>query len=391
MKNSILNYLLDNNPNKTISKNGIKIRKIINPLFRQVMMLFTKGKLKIVRKGIVPKNQKIIFAGTHGFHDDIIFTMKIANKHSYLLYGSLMDFYNSFHGLGLWVNGVILVDRKEKESRKSCIDKMVQVLNYDTNIVMFPEGTWNKNESLPVQKLYPGIYDVAEKTGALVVPIATVLDGNVCYALEGDAYDITDINYEMAKEILQKQIKKISKTKDLFAYNNVLENELKYELESLLENISNKINQCSDRDSLLDLINFISNQLKLILQKLNSLKEIMDKDSINYSILNRVSKLLKTSIDQKKLTAVDYLRDKMTSLKWQVYKKHDGNFEENYWKKHIEELIKSTKGLYDYEIEDVAEYKDPDEISENQVFEVLDKVQITKDNAKILFLTRNKN
>ena len=391
MKNSILNYLLDNNPNKTISKNGIKIRKIINPLFRQVMMLFTKGKLKIVRKGIVPKNQKIIFAGTHGFHDDIIFTMKIANKHSYLLYGSLMDFYNSFHGLGLWVNGVILVDRKEKESRKSCIDKMVQVLNYDTNIVMFPEGTWNKNESLPVQKLYPGIYDVAEKTGALVVPIATVLDGNICYALEGDAYDIKDINYYMAKEILQKQIKKINKSIDLFVYNNILENELKYELEFLLENISNKINQCNDKDNVLDLINFISNELKLILQKLNSLKKIMDKDSINYSILNRVSKLLKTSIDQKKLTAVDYLRDKMASLKWQVYKKHDGNFEENYWKKYIEELIKSTKGLYDYEIEYVAEYKDPDEISENQVFEVLDKVQITKDNAKILSLTRNKN
>ena len=391
MKNSILNYLLDNNPNKTISKNGIKIRKIINPLFRQVMMLFTNGKLKIVRKGIVPKNQKIIFAGTHGFHDDIIFTMKIANKHSYLLYGSLMDFYNSFHGLGLWVNGVILVDRKEKESRKSCIDKMVQVLNYDTNIVMFPEGTWNKNESLPVQKLYPGIYDVAEKTGALVVPIATVLDGNICYALEGDAYDITDINYEMAKEILQKQIKKINKSIDLFVYNNILENELKYELEFLLENISNKINQCNDKDNVLDLINFISNELKLILQKLNSLKKITDKDSINYSILNRVSKLLKTSIDQKKLTAVDYLRDKMASLKWQVYKKHDGNFEENYWKKYIEELIKSTKGLYDYEIENVAEYKDPDEISENQVFEVLDKVQITKDNAKILSLTKNKN
>ena len=30
-------------------------------------------------------------------------------------------------------------------------------------------------------------------------------------------------------------------------------------------------------------------------------------------------------------------------------------------------------------------------LSENQVFKVLDKVQITKDNAKILSLTRNKN
>ena len=45
---------------------------------------------------------------------------------------------------------------------------------------------------------------------------------------------------------------------------------------------------------------------------------------------------------------------------------------------------------YDYEIENVAEYKDPDEIIENQVFDVLDKIQITKDNAKVLALTRNK-
>lgn len=37
MKNSILNYLLDNNPNKTISKNGIKpeqIDKIFNKFER---------------------------------------------------------------------------------------------------------------------------------------------------------------------------------------------------------------------------------------------------------------------------------------------------------------------------------------------------------------------
>lgn len=390
MKNSVLNYLLKNDPNKVLSKSGIKIRKIINPIFRQIMMIFTSGKLKVVRKGSVPANQKVIYAGTHGFHDDIIYTMKTINKHTYLLYGSLMDFYNSFHGLGLWVNGVILVDRKNKESRRAAVNKMTQALNLGANIVMFPEGTWNKNESIPVQKLYPGIYEVAEKTGALVVPIATVLDGNICYALEGDAYDITGISYEMSKEIIEKQIRNINKAKDLLIYSNDAQMWLKEKLGMLLQKISNILIDCHTKEDVEKLINYISEELTIILNRLYLLNKKVPRDSLDYSILYRASELLKIVINQKKIAAVDYLRDKMISLKWQAYKRFDGNFESNYWMDYVDELIRSTNGLYDHEIEDVAEYKHPDEISEKEVFEVLDNVQLTKENAKILSLTRNK-
>ena len=171
---SLLKYLLKDNPDEVLSKLGFKIRKAINPLFRQIMMLFTNRNLEIKGRTQVPKNKKIIYAATHGFHDDIIYSMKTANDHAYLLYGSLLDFFGSFHGVGLWANGVVLVDRKSKTSRKASVEKMVKAQELGANIIMFPEGTWNKTESLLVQKLYPGIYEVAKRTGALVVPIATI-------------------------------------------------------------------------------------------------------------------------------------------------------------------------------------------------------------------------
>lgn len=390
MNNKILNYLLNNNPNKVLSKNGIRIRKLINPLFRKTMMLSTTGKLKIVRKGIIPADKKIIFAGTHGFHDDIIFTMKTINKHVYLLYGSLLDFYQSFHGLGLWVNGVILVDRKVKKSRQSAIDKMVKASELGTDILMFPEGTWNKNESIPVQKLYPGIYEVAEKSGAWVVPIATVLDGNVCYSLEGDAYDITNINSEMVKEIINRQIKKIIKSKDLLIYSNNNEKKVVNLLENLLSDLSKEDLSTKSEKELLNIVDYISRVLKEVLLVVNEISLNVEQESIYKSIFERVSKILKTAINQKKLYAVEILRDKMCTLKWSVYKKSENNFESDYWGKYIDELIASTNGLYDHEIEDVAEYKDPDEINDYEVFKVLDDVQETKENAKVLSLTKNK-
>lgn len=55
----------------------------------------------------------------------------------------------------------------------------------------FPEGTWNKSPNELISGLFPGIYDVAQKSGALVVPIATYRNGNKAYGIRGEAFDIT--------------------------------------------------------------------------------------------------------------------------------------------------------------------------------------------------------
>lgn len=417
MNNTILKYLLKNDPDEVLSLHGVKIRKFISPIFRKIMMLFTSGKLVIVRKGIVPKEQNVIYAATHGFHDDIIFSMKTANRHTYLLYGSLMDFFKSFHGLGLWVNGVTLVDRKNKQSRNAVIEKMAKVSEYGTNNIMFPEGTWNKTESKPVQKLYPGIFDVAEKTGDLVVPIATVLDGETCYSIEGDAYDITKIDDKMSLYIIKQQIIKIEKSRDLFIYNRNNEFTIRDVLTDLLKILSGdsaivqsyintsyfeKFQQINsmlcikplillDADERLKMIDMISDVLAVVLNKILEIEEFYDieENSIYGSILSRSKEILKSASKQKKLTAVSDLRDKMSTLAWELYKKGDRtDFYSGYWEEYVKGLIETTNGLYDHSIEDVAEYKDIDDVTLKEVYSVLDNVKLTKQNAQVLIASK---
>lgn len=420
VNNTILEYLLKNNPDDVLSKSGVKIRKFISPIFRKVMMLFTSGKLVIVRKGVVPKDKNIIYAATHGFHDDIIFSMKTANRHTYLLYGSLMDFFKSFHGLGLWVNGVTLVDRKNKQSRNAAPLKMARVSEYGTNNIMFPEGTWNKTEAKPVQKLYPGIYDVAEKTGDLVVPIATVLDGDICYSIEGNAYDITYIDEKLSLEIVKQQLLKITKSKDLFIYNFNNEFFIRSILEDLLNTLYgdksiikkyqentfyysklkeiNKILGDTQIESLnnnlrIELIDIISETLNFVIEQIEIIekKYSVDEESIYGNIINRSKKILKSASKQKKLSAVNELRDRMSSLAWELYKTAKrSDFESDYWKNYVNNLIKTTNGLYDHEIEDVAEYKDVFDEKSEDVFKFLNDITLTKKNAPILVSVKSK-
>lgn len=192
MKNEFLKYLLRNEPTSVISKRGIAVRKSISPLIRNVIApMSSKNKYIIDRNKNLPNDRPLIFAATHGLKDDIACGISATGRHAYLLFGSLPDFFGTIDGPSLWLNGVILVDRKNKQSRRAAKPKMNYALSLGTNILMFPEGTLNKTENLIVQKLFPGVYDVAKQSGALVVPIAIIQEGNKVYAKVCDAFDIT--------------------------------------------------------------------------------------------------------------------------------------------------------------------------------------------------------
>lgn len=383
MENKILKYLLSDNISKCVNKNGVMIRKVINPLFRNFMMIFTSGKFIITNKNNVSEKENVIYAGTHGFHDDIIFTIKTADRHAYLLYGNLLDFFETFHGFGLWTNGVVLVDRSNKESRKSVVYKMENVINNGTNMVMFPEGTWNKSESLIVLELHLGIYDVAEKTGAKVVPIATYLDGKIAYSKKGEAFDITCVDDENMQIILDNDIKLIEKCIDLLIYNGSMEKYIRNKLMLMLDRTKSQLNI-----SLIDSISLLALELK---EEVSSYKDTLDKNSIDFSIMNRIEIILSFVERQKKIVMVNILRDKMATLKLDLYKSANrDDFDENYWENYVNELISTTNGMYNEEEENAAEYRNPLNECERQVFSILDNIEITNRNAKVLALTKNK-
>lgn len=388
MYNKCFEYLLSNDPDDVISKSGILVRKAINPIYRKVIPFSTKNELIVERKEDVPKDKKIIYSATHGFRDDIVLTLKTIDAPVYLLYGSLLDFYYSIDGLALWLNGTIIVDRKDKKSRAAAILKMERALELGSNLLIYPEGVWNKEQSLIVQKLYTGIYDVAEKEEALIVPIATIQEGNKCYSIQGSAYDITNFTKDDCDDIKRLMHKNLIKCIDLIVYNTKRGDVLKQKLNYVLEKLKtvNVEQDISSIIKMLDTISILENEIVKTLRK---------EDDIELSIRN----LLVQARDAKKIIAVQNLRDKMATLKWELYEEHRRTTRESfsdfdpiftYWDNYLEELIKTANGLYDYEIEDTAEYRDRNEISDIEVFRVLDNVEVTKQNALVLSKTRNK-
>ena len=191
MRKGHFKYLLDNDPEKVVSERGVKLRRLINPIVRGVLPLKTKTKLKIIHRAPLPK-EPVIFAATHGFREDVEDSLITAGRHAYILIGSLDQFFNSrIDNVSGWINGAVLVDREDKESRAASKDKMKAVLEKGASILMYPEGTWNVSPNKLMAGIFPGVYDVAKDAGVKVVPIATHRNGEYVYSLRGKAFDIT--------------------------------------------------------------------------------------------------------------------------------------------------------------------------------------------------------
>lgn len=191
MKNRFLHYLLKNDPKKVMSKGGYRFRRFISPPVRNILGPATsKNKYHIERNNDLPTDRPLIFACTHQVKDDIALALASAGRHTYVLFASLPDFFGTLDGPALWLNGVILVDRKDKKSRAAAIPKMKHAMAMGADILMYPEGTLNKTENLIVQKLFPGVWYLAKDTNALVVPMAILQEGKDVYSKVCEPFDI---------------------------------------------------------------------------------------------------------------------------------------------------------------------------------------------------------
>ena len=69
------------------------------------------------------------------------------------------------------MNGVVLCNRKVAASRKTSSENAIRVLQMGGNLLIFPEGVWNKTPERLLLDFWPGIYRIAKATGAKVVPV----------------------------------------------------------------------------------------------------------------------------------------------------------------------------------------------------------------------------
>ena len=183
-------YLLDSEDERDLADNRIYIRKKIHAIIDKLGPMFLTNKQVIEDKNellgiegepsrrIELPNEPVIFAGNHRFKDDVLATVLAAKRHGYILFGSVPQFYNTFDGVTAYLNGVIMGNRKVKESRNSTVPKSEKLIRKGTDLVIFPEGVWNKTPNQLMIDLWPGIYRIAKSTGAKVVPICHYLSEN---------------------------------------------------------------------------------------------------------------------------------------------------------------------------------------------------------------------
>jgi len=144
-----------------------KIFRIISKTWMQFFFFVTGCSLKIVGKNNFKPGEKYIVTCNHNSLMDVPVTTPFIPGANKTIAKSEMAKIPLF-GL-IYKRGSVLVDRKDKNSRKDSFRKMKNVLNLGMHICIYPEGTRNKTE-LPLKEFHDGAFKLAIETGSSIMP-----------------------------------------------------------------------------------------------------------------------------------------------------------------------------------------------------------------------------
>lgn len=176
-------YMLDTSVDNTVRKSYLNMNKyftypVIKALGSNFLMskhVFEDRNVLLGKSGkdtgITLPNEPVIWTPNHHFKDDVLASILATKRPACMLFASIPHFYNSFDGILAYYVGVIILNRKSKESRKVVMDKMKKVLSYNRDLMAWPEGVWNKTPNKLMLNLWPGFYRVAKETGVSCVPM----------------------------------------------------------------------------------------------------------------------------------------------------------------------------------------------------------------------------
>ncbi len=216
----IMSPLLSCNPNKMFSKYSVLIRKVLHPILMKFLPLFleykqvfeSKNELLGIDAPDVPMqltNEPVIWCPNHGFKDDVAASIRSV-RHSYILFGSFPMFFNTFDGVGAFINGVVMCNRKTKNSKIASFETSKQLLNMGMDMLIFPEGVWNKTPDKLMLNLWPGAYRLAKETGCKIVPVIHYLadpvkkyEGNVIHTVIAEPISIGYLDEQEGLKLLR--------------------------------------------------------------------------------------------------------------------------------------------------------------------------------------------
>ena len=205
---------------RMLSGASMAFRRLIHPIIMLLVPAFmdykqvieSKNALLGIQKPDEPLNlskDSVIWCINHGFKDDIAASIH-ATRHSYMFFGSLPHFFNTFDGVALFLNGVILCNRKNRVMKKAASALAVESLKKGNDMTILPEGVWNKTPEKLVLDLWPGVYRMAKETGSKVVPVIHYLgdphkkyEGNAIHTVIADPVSMEGLSEKEGLELLR--------------------------------------------------------------------------------------------------------------------------------------------------------------------------------------------
>ena len=164
------------NKNKPItdSKAVMLFKDLIRPVLSLIASFRIPYQVIIEHPCCLLPNKPVIYAVNHFCFADTPIMGRITPRRSYILLGKQRLGFSDW--LYFILNGVIFVDRKDKEDMAASKQAMSAYLHIGRSIVMFPEGTWNLTENQLMLPMKWGIIDIAKETGAQIIPTVMEYD-----------------------------------------------------------------------------------------------------------------------------------------------------------------------------------------------------------------------
>ena len=372
-----LGYLMSNEPDKVVSKFGVKLRRktfyLLLPILKYIMNPY---KVNVVRKEPLPKRIKlekrtIVDIGNHSFKDDLLNLLVSTARPGYILFGSLEHFYKTLDGYLVQLVGTTNVARDDKESKKAAIPKWSKAINYGTDGKIFPEAIWNKDSVILMLNLWPGFYQGIKKTNSLFR--ANILE-----------IERKEKGRPIVHVIRDKVIDIEAAMKLLCFYAEIVDNDLRdkrHDLKALQEIIALELFQHGIEINNGKFADYnVALGIKILTEEIRHLdadiKMIKDEDLVRKAIRSYCSALYMEVLEAKGI----YSRKEQPS-----YFEMKAQWDEEIRRRQAEPEY-YTWNEHDYQY---IEPHEKDWIDEFDVFGPLDKVQVTPENQDILFLTKN--
>ncbi len=191
-----------------VTETGLKMRKTFLKVLQNMLKSASRRETVVESFPKLDKDESYIFVPDHLFDEETNSLTIALDRPAFILIGSTDQIEHNPVLNGLWLSGMIYVNRGDKESRKDSIKKMERLLNSGTSVIAYVEGRYNNTENKLVEKMFYSPYELWQATGKKVVPVSTYTTSELdkVYVRAGEPIEFNGMNKHEAIEMLRDKI-----------------------------------------------------------------------------------------------------------------------------------------------------------------------------------------